>query len=66
MHASLPLIVLYLPATHVEQAPTSGPVLPTSHPGTSHPFADDVPLIEFDPPGQVKHVDDVVAAKVPE
>ena len=66
VHATLPLIVLYLPATHAEQTPPSGPVLPASHPGTIHPFTDDVPLIEFEPPGQVKHVDDVVAANVPE
>ena len=28
MHATLPLVVLYLPATHVEQTPPSGPVNP--------------------------------------
>ncbi len=66
VHASLPLVVLYLPATHVEQEPTSGPVLPALHPGTSHPFTDDVPLLEFVPTGHDKHTDDAVAANTVE
>ncbi len=31
VHAALPVLILYLPATHVEQTPPSGPVKPTLH-----------------------------------
>ncbi len=61
MHTALPLVVLYLPATQDVQVPPSGPVRPAAHAGFTHPFTDDVPLTEFVPAGQVKHVDDEVA-----
>jgi hypothetical protein len=31
VHTTLPLLVLYLPATHSEQTPPSGPVVPGAH-----------------------------------
>jgi len=60
VHAALPLVVLYLPATQVEHVLPSGPVLPAAHAGTSHPVTDDVPATEVVPAGQVKHVAELV------
>ena len=51
---------MYLPATQDVQVPPSGPVLPAAHAGTTHPFVDDVPATEVVPPGQVKHVAELV------
>ena len=61
VHGILPALVLYLPETQATQGPPSGPVLPAAHAGNMHPFTDDVPPIEFVPPGQLTHVDGALA-----
>jgi hypothetical protein len=63
VHAALPLVVLYLPATQVEHTPPSGPVNPALHVQAT--------MTELDAPefvfaGHAKHTPDVVAPTVAE
>ena len=63
MHATLPVLALYLPATQEEQTPPSGPVNPALQVHAAIPELD---AGEFEFAGQVKHVDDVLAPTVVE
>jgi hypothetical protein len=63
VHATLPIPVLYLPATHPEQTPPSGPVNPALQ--VQAPLVE-LELGEVELEGQARHTDDVVAPTVPE
>ena len=63
MHAALPVLALYLPATQDEQTPPSGPEKPTLH---VHAALPELELGAFEFEGQAKHVDDVLAPTVVE
>ena len=63
VHATLPTLALYLPATQAEQTPPSGPVNPALQ--LQEPTAElEIGAFEFE--GQAKHVDDVLAPAIPE
>jgi hypothetical protein len=80
LHAALPLAVLYLPATHAEHVPPSGPVYPGEQAATTHgpPAGPVYPVMQVQAvtavlglgdivfAGQVKQVDATVAPAVPE
>ena len=55
VHASLPLIFLYFPATQAVQEP-AGPVKPALQGGNTQALTDTLPLGEVVPVGQVKHL----------
>ena len=63
MHATLPLLVLYLPATHAEQTPPSGPENPALQ---MQAPTTELELGEFEFVGQVKHTDAALALTVAE
>ena len=56
VHASLPLLVLYFPATQAVQEP-AGPVKPALQ-GNTQALTDKLPLGEVVPAGQVTHLSD--------
>ena len=56
LHAALPLVVLYFPATQAVQEPAL-PVNPALQGGTQS-LTDKLPLGEVVPAGQVKHLSD--------
>ncbi len=58
VHTALPLLVLYLPATHVEQTPPSGPEDPALHVQIVLDAA------EFEFARQTRHAEDAVAPTV--
>lgn len=55
MHAALPLVVLYFPATQAVHGPASGPVNPALHAIVTQAVADELPVGEVLPAGQVMH-----------
>ena len=63
VHAALPVLVLYLPATHAEQTPPSGPENPALQ---MQAPTTELELGEFEFVGQVKHTDAALAPTVPE
>ena len=63
MHAVDPADALYLPATHCEHIPTSGPLDPLLH---VHSLRAWLPNDDDDREGQLEHVLDVVAPEVVE
>ena len=63
MHATLPVVLLYFPVTHVLHVPPSGPVYPTLH---VHAALAELPLGELEPVGHVTQVAATVAATVSE
>ena len=63
VHVSLPLVVLYLPATHPEHTPPSGPVNPALQ---VQEVMTELDTAEFEFVGHVKHTPDVVAPTVAE
>ncbi len=63
VHVSLPLVVLYLPATQVEHTSPSGPVNPTLQVQAAIAELD---TAEFEFVGHVKHTPDVLAPTVAE
>jgi hypothetical protein len=63
VHATLPLVVLYLPATQVEHTPPSGPVNPTLQVQAAMTELDAAEL-EF--VGHAKHTPNVLAPTVAE
>ena len=63
VHATLPVLVLYLPASHVEHTPPSGPENPALQ---MQAPTTELELGEFEFVGQVKHTDAALAPTVPE
>jgi hypothetical protein len=63
-HATEPLTALYLPATHAEQTPPSGPVLPGTHSWTIHILNDELPFTDLVFTGHATQVSEVPAAIV--
>ena len=63
VHAALPVLVLYLPASHVEHTPPSGPENPALQ---MQAPTTELELGEFEFVGQVKHTDAALAPTVPE
>ena len=63
VHAALPALVLYLPATHPEHTPPSGPVNPALQVQAEMTELD---TPEFQFTGHVKHTDNVLAPTVVE
>jgi hypothetical protein len=57
-HASVPLAILYVPATHGEHGPPPGPAYPALH---THAASDELMLVDVVSAGQPKHVDAIVA-----
>ncbi len=63
VHATLPLVVLYLPATQVEHTPPSGPVNPALQVQAAMAELD---TTEFEFVGHAKHTPNVLAPTVVE
>ena len=63
VHATLPVLVLYLPATQPEQTPPSGPENPALQ---MQAPTTELDTAEFVFAGQVKHTDAALAPTVPE
>ena len=63
VQARVPVLVLYLPATHAVQTPPFGPVNPALQ---EQPALLELDTAEFEFAGQAKHTDDVVALTVVE
>jgi ABC-type cobalt transport system substrate-binding protein len=63
VHATLPLLVLYFPATHAEHTPPSGPVKPALQ---THPPMAELDTAELVFTGHDTHVDEAVAPTVTE
>jgi hypothetical protein len=63
VHVALPLVVLYLPATHPEHTPPSGPVNPALQVQAAMTELD---TTEFEFVGHAKHTVDVLAPTVVE
>ena len=63
VHATLPLLVLYLPATHAAQTPPFAPVYPMLH---VHATITELEAGESESTGHVIQVDDVFAPSTPE
>jgi hypothetical protein len=52
VHAALPLVVLYFPATQAVHGPPSGPVKPALHGIVTQAVTDELPVGEVLPAGQ--------------
>jgi hypothetical protein len=63
VHVTLPLLVLYLPATHPEHTPPFAPVYPALQ---EQPAIAELDTAEFEFTGQAKHVDAALAPTVAE
>ncbi len=63
VHNALPVLILYLPATHAEQTPPLGPVKPTLHVQAARTELD---IGELEPAGHATQVVDIVAPDVVE
>ncbi len=63
VHASLPLLVLYLPATHAAQTPPFAPVYPMLH---VHATSTELEAGESESKGHTLQTDDVFAPSTPE
>jgi hypothetical protein len=59
VHASLPLVVLYFPATQAVHAPPSGPVNPALQDMDIQALTDELPLGEVLPAGHVRQLVDI-------